>query len=165
FWEVTQRTCRRPDHSQPIGEDVGRSTLDVVESPRDRTQGSKPLTSRYRLVSSTSRASIPSFFIRAIRVVRLRPRRAAAPFAPPTRPLVSPSTLTIVCCSSQLPAFAGTALAPSFVNSGAEAGRVVSGVSIAARSTRLLRTSTILSSLSRLRSCAGAPQAQLFLWG
>src|SRR5207253_3486076 len=37
----------------------------------------------------TARGSIPSFFMREIRVVRLRPMRAAAPSAPPTRPRVS----------------------------------------------------------------------------
>jgi len=43
----------------------------------------------------TLRASMPSFFMREIRVVRLRPRRAAAPSGPATRPFVSLSTRRI----------------------------------------------------------------------
>ena len=37
----------------------------------------------------TARGSMPSFFMRESKVVRLRPRRAAAPSVPPTRPRVS----------------------------------------------------------------------------
>jgi len=51
-----------------------------------------------RLASSILRPSIPSFFMREIRVVRFKPKRAAAPFAPPTRPLVSPNIRTKECC-------------------------------------------------------------------
>src|SRR5437660_620680 len=42
----------------------------------------------------TFRGSIPSFFMREIRVVRLIPMRAAAPFGPATRPFVIFSTRT-----------------------------------------------------------------------
>ena len=48
------------------------------------------------------RGSIPIFFIRVSKVVRLRPMRAAAPLGPPTRPLVSFSIRTILSCSSKL---------------------------------------------------------------
>src|SRR5882672_10520983 len=43
----------------------------------------------------TLRGSIPSFFMREIRVVRLTPMRAAAPSAPATRPFVIFKTRTI----------------------------------------------------------------------
>ncbi len=39
--------------------------------------------------SDTWLGSIPSFFIRVMNVVRLSPRRVAAPFGPPTRPPAS----------------------------------------------------------------------------
>src|SRR5467141_941866 len=39
--------------------------------------------------SDTLSGSIPSLFIRVMKVVRLRPRREAAPLGPPTRPSAS----------------------------------------------------------------------------
>ena len=47
------------------------------------------------------RGSMPNFFIRVSKVVRLSPKRAAAPFGPPTRPLVSFRIRTILSCSSK----------------------------------------------------------------
>jgi hypothetical protein len=82
------------------------------------------------------RASIPSFFIRVSRVVRFRPKRAAAPFGPPTCPLVSFRIRTIVFCSSEFLAVAGADLAPWFANSGTEMAKVLLRVRITARSTR-----------------------------
>ena len=63
-------------------------------------------------------ASIPSFFIRVIRVVRLSPMRAAAPSAPPTRPLVSFRMRRMRSCSSKLSILADAVLRPPSVNSG-----------------------------------------------
>lgn|SRR5882762_2706776 len=45
--------------------------------------------------SDTVLASMPSFFMRVMNVVRLRPRRLAAPFGPPMRPSVSLSARMI----------------------------------------------------------------------
>ncbi len=47
------------------------------------------------LRSDTRLGSIPSFFIRVMNVVRLSPRRAAAPSRPPTRPPASWRAWTI----------------------------------------------------------------------
>src|SRR5262245_36125191 len=49
----------------------------------------------------TSTRLMPSFFMREIRVVRLSPRRTAAPFGPPTRPSVSRSVRTICSRSDE----------------------------------------------------------------
>src|ERR1700676_4944206 len=95
-----------------------------------------PVSSRPMRTYGIFRASIPSFFIRVSRVVRFRPKRAAAPFGPPTCPLVSFRIRTIVFCSSEFLAVAGADLAPLFANSGTEMAKVLLRVRITARSTR-----------------------------
>src|SRR5882672_3899615 len=82
------------------------------------------------------RGLMPIFFIRVSNVVRFSPKRAAAPFWPPTRPLVSFRTRTILSCSSRFLAFAGGKFALLFANSGTEIARVLLRVRITARSTR-----------------------------
>ena len=82
------------------------------------------------------RGSMSIFFIRVSKVVRLSPKRTAAPFCPPTRPLVSFRTRTILSCSSKFLALAGAKFAPLFANSGTEIARVLLRVRITARSTR-----------------------------
>src|SRR5947207_11469740 len=66
-----------------------RMHFDTVES--DEVQ----INLRIRLDQDTFRGSMPSFFMREIRVVRLRPMRAAAPVGPATRPLLSFKTRMI----------------------------------------------------------------------
>src|ERR1035437_8640258 len=51
---------------------------------------------RTELQEENCLGSMPSFFMREISVVRLRPARAAAPSVPPTRPLVS-SRMPVIC--------------------------------------------------------------------
>src|SRR5262249_19457742 len=58
--------------------------FDTVEDDDRRSPSQRPPSGQ-----ETLRGSIPSFFIREIKVVRLRPMRAAAPSGPATRPLVS----------------------------------------------------------------------------
>ena len=82
------------------------------------------------------RGSIPIFFIRVSNVVRLSPNRAAAPFGPPTRPLVSFRIRTILSCSSKCLAFAGAKFTLLFANSGTEIASVLLRVRMTARSTR-----------------------------
>ena len=82
------------------------------------------------------RGSMPIFFIRVSKVVRLSPNRAAAPFGPPTRPLDSLRIRTIRSCSSKFLAFGGARFAPLFANSGTEIASVLLRVRITARSTR-----------------------------
>src|ERR1700677_1183200 len=82
------------------------------------------------------RGSMPTFFIRVSKVVRLSPNRAAAPFGPPTRPLDSLRIRTIRSCSSKFLAFGGARFAPLFANSGTEIASVLLRVRITARSTR-----------------------------
>jgi hypothetical protein len=82
------------------------------------------------------RGSMPSFFIRVIKVVRFRPRRAAAPFGPPTSPLDSFRIRIILSCSSELPAREGIELAPLPASSGTTIANVLLRVRITARSTR-----------------------------
>src|ERR1700676_5464765 len=82
------------------------------------------------------RGSMPSFFIRVIKVVRFRPRRAAAPFGPPTSPLDSFRIRIILSCSSELPAWEGIELPPLPASSGTTIANVLLRVRITARSTR-----------------------------
>src|SRR5216683_726453 len=83
------------------------SSMYLIALEASRSSGMQ----RIRLYTKTYaifRGSIPIFFIRVSKVVRLRPKRAAAPFGPPTRPLVSFRIRTILSCSSKLPAFRAT---------------------------------------------------------
>ena len=64
-------------------------------APRLRSRGSYCLTSGLVKRYDTRRGSTPNFFMRAIKVVRLSPMRAAAPSGPATRPLVVFKTRTI----------------------------------------------------------------------
>ena len=79
----------------------------------------------------TFRASIPSFFILVISVVRLRPIRTAAPLAPPTRPLVSFRIRTILSCSSNFSTLPSAELMDPSSNS----GTTISSLSVRARTT------------------------------
>ena len=77
----------------------GKNQVQSEGQERECSMGAKALQGLRKLESDvvtlggcrfhdTLRGSTPSFFMRAIRVVRLRPMRAAAPSAPATRPLV-----------------------------------------------------------------------------
>src|SRR6266704_3459539 len=106
--------------------------------------------SNLRLASpaqNTLRASIPSFFIRVIRVVRFSPMRAAAPSGPPTRPFVSLRMRMIAFCSSNR-ASAGWAVAVS-TGPGNSVTELVNGLSpciARSRSRPRIRTTRSCSS-------------------
>jgi len=88
------------------------------------------------------RGLIPSLFIRVSRVVRFNPMRAAAPSAPPTRPLVSFKICTILSCSSKSSARAGGVFMLPSVNSGTEIASLSVGERTTARSTRFSSSRT-----------------------
>src|ERR1700676_461347 len=125
-----RRSGRRKNKAAPLAADDfepsggGARQGTVQSSASRRCFGASGRTRQGRLGSRPMRtygifrASIPSFFIRVSKVVRFRPKRAAAPFGPPTCPLVSFRIRTIVFCSSEFLAVAGADLAPLFANSG-----------------------------------------------
>src|SRR6202034_2960630 len=117
-WAVRVGPQRRPWSDRLTGHAgrPNRSETSIHGEPvarRRNPEGRTPQEDTYGIL----RGSIPIFFIRVIRVVRFRPKRAAAPEGPPTRPLVSLRTRIILFCSSMLPALAGAGVTPRFPNS------------------------------------------------
>ena len=103
-------------------------------------------------------ASIPSLFIREIRVVRFKPKRAAAPSAPPTRPLVSFRSSKILPWSSNFSMSAGGKLMRASVNSGTDIASLSVGDRTTARSTRFSSSRTFPGQCQRVslrREAAG----------
>src|SRR5438132_4145582 len=109
-------------------------------------------TSEYIRLLLTSRASIPSLFMRSRRVLRLTPNRDAAPLGPLTRPLVSLRMFTIFSCSSKLPTTSAASIAPSGL-SGKETASVLPLVRITDRSTRFSNSRTFPSHDKRSNFC------------
>jgi hypothetical protein len=89
------------------------------------------------------RGLIPSVFMRVISVVRLSPIRSAAPFAPPTRPLVSLRTRRILSRSSNFSIDAGVAFKESSGSSGIAISSLSVRLSTTARSTRFSSSRTL----------------------
>src|SRR6266404_3925870 len=109
-------------------------------------------TSEYIRLLLTSRASIPSLFMRSRRVLRLTPNRDAAPLGPLTRPLVSLRILTILSCSLNLPTTSAAVIAP-FVVSEKETASVLPLVRITDRSTRFSNSRTFPGQHQRSSFC------------
>src|SRR5580700_8417039 len=87
-----------------VGESSGERCHKSKMSELKKLKGSKPLalsttTNKRAAGQEYCFANMPNFFIRERRVVRFIPRRAAAPSAPPTRPLHAVSACMIsLCC-------------------------------------------------------------------
>src|SRR3984893_918358 len=97
--------------------------------------GAYELCIRIHKTDDIFRRSIPILLIRVTKVVLFRPIRAAAPFGPPTRPLVSFRIRTILSRSSKLLTRAGIKFPPLGADSGAEMAKLPLHVRITARST------------------------------
>src|SRR5439155_9901880 len=69
--------------------DVCRELSKLISKVDEAKAGMEETKRRRSATQESLRESIPSFFMREIRVVRLRPMRAAAPLGPATRPLLS----------------------------------------------------------------------------